>query len=258
MSRFHKKGVKPGVLAFFLAPIMGLFDRCLVLQTRSRIFVTYTLSKNIFKKHKYYSRQFNYALHNYTLNKIQENYFHEDIAPEEDDILIETGGFMGFSTAVFAERCKEVYSIEPSRRNYEMMEKNLSNINNAYIHNIAAWETNGTLTFNYGEEPSDDSLLRTDTNEVETIDVKAQTIKKFAEENEIGSIDYLKIEAEGAEPEVLNGIGELQIDKIAVLCTEERDGESPREEVERILKNKGYNIVGFKKKTLYATNKDYQ
>jgi hypothetical protein len=51
------------------------------------------------------------------------------------------------------------------------------------------------------------------------------------------------VEAEGAEPEVLSGLCGLNIPKIVVLCSAERNGRSPVSEVADLLVEFGYRIV---------------
>jgi hypothetical protein len=55
-------------------------------------------------------------------------------------------------------------------------------------------------------------------------------------------ISFLKIDAEGAEPEVLSGIGEVSVDKVGVDCSAERDGCSPEEKIEKILLENEYEV----------------
>jgi len=64
----------------------------------------------------------------------------------------------------------------------------------------------------------------------------------FIREIDISQIDFLKIDAEGAEPEVLKGSNKLRISKLAIDAGNERNGESTVEEVSNILKNRGYEI----------------
>ena len=66
--------------------------------------------------------------------------------------------------------------------------------------------------------------------------------------------DFAKIEAEGAEPEVLEGLASTSIPKLAVNCDPERDGESPREAVIARLEAIGYEtvVVGDAGRTVFA------
>ena len=68
-----------------------------------------------------------------------------------------------------------------------------------------------------------------------------KTLDIFINENDI-DVDnlYLKVEAEGFEPEIIEGLGNNRPRVIAVDVTAERNMESPRVEIENQLKKWGY------------------
>ena len=55
-------------------------------------------------------------------------------------------------------------------------------------------------------------------------------------------ICYVKIEAEGFEPEIVRGLGDLKPRVITIDATPERNGQSPRDEIKQILGSKGYKF----------------
>lgn len=75
----------------------------------------------------------------------------------------------------------------------------------------------------------------------------------MADEVNVDHIDFLKVETEGVEPEVIDGISGISVDKIAVDCGPERDGEPVTDEVSNRLDEMGYNITT-DGKMLYAQN----
>jgi hypothetical protein len=56
-------------------------------------------------------------------------------------------------------------------------------------------------------------------------------------------IDFLKVEAEGSEIEVLQGIGNVDVRKIAVDCSPERNQESPAEKIRLQLEALNFKVV---------------
>jgi hypothetical protein len=82
--------------------------------------------------------------------------------------------------------------------------------------------------------------------------VRADRIENFAEELSINKIDFLKVEAEGVEPEVLKSIGDLHVRKVVVNCSSERYGESPLCEVKNILREMGYVIEQVENHIVFA------
>lgn len=65
------------------------------------------------------------------------------------------------------------------------------------------------------------------------------TIEAVMERHKIASIDFLKVEAEGFEPEILAGAGKRlkDVSKIAIDCGPERFGKTTYVECEAILED---------------------
>ena len=71
--------------------------------------------------------------------------------------------------------------------------------------------------------------------------VEALTLEQIYKNHNLDQIDLLKIEAEGAEPEVLEGIGEADVQQIVISTTPERAGQRPIKEVKKKLNSLGFN-----------------
>jgi hypothetical protein len=88
-----------------------------------------------------------------------------------------------------------------------------------------------------GTDPSETSALEVDDGRVVgAVDAETVTLDDI-------DAEFAKIEAEGAEPEVLEGLRSPSIPKLAVNCDHERDGESPRDAVVDHLEEIGYETV---------------
>ena len=105
-----------------------------------------------------------------------------------------------------------------------------------------------------GSDTTDDGFLTPDSELNQSLNIQAYRIDDFVSEVVGGSfgavesenppqIDFLKVEAEGAEPEVLEGLGDLDIPKIVVLCTPERNGTSPTQMIAHMLRDLDYRII---------------
>jgi FkbM family methyltransferase len=173
----------------------------------------------------------------------QKYFSNEYISLEPDDTVFETGSYMGATTQIAAEQAKQVYAIEPSPRNINCLKYNLQDYKNVKIIECAAWNEETDLEMNYGTIPSKDSLFTPlyGSNNMK-VSVPATTIAEIANQNNVSDIDFLKVEAEGAEPEIIQGIKDIIVRKIAVDCGPERNGEPVEEEVEKLLSEMGYSI----------------
>lgn len=166
----------------------------------------------------------------------------EEVTIESGDVVVDIGGFIGVTSSLAAQKAERVIALEPSPRNLFCLQKNCDQ-ENIEAHQLAAWNEPSEMKLNLGTGASNESLIRPDdggTGQSVTVDV--DTLESIASDLDIDRIDFLKVEAEGAEPEILQGIGDLEVSKLVVNCSEERDGESPAEEVKSILNEQGYSI----------------
>jgi len=117
-----------------------------------------------------------------------------------------------------------VHSIEPMREQYEILDRKTRHYTGVKTYNVALGGYNGPRTFYVSEhqnmlsgfyelnpdskdsvalnspEPAHDNFL----NQSEII-VDCLTLDTWAEENNVTEIDLLKMDAQGAEPDILRG-----------------------------------------------------
>jgi len=166
-----------------------------------------------------------------------DEYFH-CVGPE--DTVLEVGGFTGVSTRIAAERGSEVYVLEPSPRNRRCLERNVRG-DTVTVLPYAAGEADTTTTFNIGTMASKDSLGAPKRGSSgQSVEVEVRTIESICAELGIDQIDFLKLDAEGLEPEVLRGIGDVEVTKMVVSGSAERDGEFTAPDVISLLESEGY------------------
>ena len=127
------------------------------------------------------------------------SYFLERIRFSENDVVIDCGANVGDLEIFFREKGLNVvyYGLEPSPREYECLSKN---VGHARTFNIGLWKEDGELDFYVSSAGADSSFIQPFAFTTVT---KIQT--KRLDSIFRGPIKLLKIEAEGAEPEVLWG-----------------------------------------------------
>lgn len=179
---------------------------------------------------------------------LKNKYMDGEIAVRETDTVIDCGAFIGaFSIASATAGAEKVYAVEPSSKNFYCLNKNLDHMGATdIVHplNIGLGSKIAKLRLNLSSMSCEDSFLKCDegaTGEYEEVDVL--TIEKLVEDKGIDVSNlYLKIEAEGFEPEIVKGIGDLKPRVIVVDVTPERNGKSPRGEIKDLLADKGYQF----------------
>lgn len=131
---------------------------------------------------------------------IGETYFLDKINFKKGDRVIDCGANVGDLYLYFSTYLKADISylgIEPSPEEYSALLKNVGD-NNA--KNIGLWDSISTLKFYISSDGADSSLIEPRIY-TSIINVETQRLDSFYNEK----VKLLKIEAEGAEPEVLKG-----------------------------------------------------
>ncbi|MDY6951368.1 MAG: FkbM family methyltransferase [Thermodesulfobacteriota bacterium] len=129
----------------------------------------------------------------------------DTVQPEKGDIVFDVGAFHGETSLWFSEQVGKggkVYCFEPFPSNIEQLEDNLTRngIQNAQIVPVGVSDREGSERMG-GSGPG--ATILHDGIEGETIPVL--TLDTFVEKEGIGSVDFLKMDIEGAEMSALNG-----------------------------------------------------
>jgi FkbM family methyltransferase len=173
-------------------------------------------------------------------------YTEGDVAIRDSDTVIDCGAFVGgFSVACALRGVPAVYSIEPSLKNYRCLLLNLAHHGCTAATsalNMGLGDQIGELELNLSKSGCDDSFLVPDEGDTgERQKVPVITLASLISERRIDPANlYLKVEAEGYEPEIILGLGNIQPRVVVVDVTPERDNESPRSQIRSLLEEKGY------------------
>jgi FkbM family methyltransferase len=121
-----------------------------------------------------------------------------------DMVVIDAGANCGLATQYFYDHCKQIYSIEPSPEHFEALKKNkeFNGWDKVKLYNCALANHDGEaqLHIHVGNRTAN-SLTSNWGHGDET--VKTITLKTIFDENKIESVDFLKMDIEGAEDQVL-------------------------------------------------------
>lgn len=123
--------------------------------------------------------------------------------------IIDCGANMGVSILYYKQLAPNarIVAFEPDQNNYELLKKNTNGLPSVTIFNQAVWKENTTLQFAASGTLSSKIMTGTATD---TIDVQAVRLKDYLTE----PVDFLKLDIEGAEYDVLKDCGEkLQLAK---------------------------------------------
>jgi FkbM family methyltransferase len=182
------------------------------------------------------------------LNHYTEKYLYDNFEIPFDWDVVDCGAYVGgLSLAVARKHQGRIFAIEPSPFNFRALQLNLIAHNSSHFvtaHNYALGAEISSGTLHISVTGQDDSLLSVDEISDDfhsTHLVKIRTFSDFAFAHDL-NLDktFLKIEAEGAELEVLQGMRESLPRVISLDVSAEMYGKSPLPEVLVFLSNNGF------------------
>ena len=151
----------------------------------------------------------------------------------ESDTVIDIGGHIGAFTVFAAKKAAkgQIYTFEPFSENYEMLLSNvkLNHIKNAVIENAAIGKedgisklyirpkelTKGEIAYNSGGHSF--HLIK-DSNI--SVEVKTYMLDSVIEKHKLRNVDFLKMDCEGAEYEIIFNTSKETLSRISKIVME--------------------------------------
>tara|TARA_B100000029_G_C17367667_1_gene885001 strand:+ start:101 stop:907 length:807 start_codon:yes stop_codon:yes gene_type:complete len=201
------------------------------------------------KKHVYYSDKKRavriHSSYNEMINKLIYSYCLENIDFKDNDVIIDCGANIGELGLFFSEQNFSVnyIGLEPSIKEFSACK-----LNNPHseILNLGLWNKKSKLNFYIKSETADSSVFEIDDYK-EIVTIKVDRLDNIINKEKYKSIKLLKIDAEGAEPEILEGTKNLLgiIEYISVDVGPERgiDQKSTDSEVTTFLTKNNFKLI---------------
>lgn len=168
---------------------------------------------------------------------------------EADDVVVDVGGWVGSFAIYAAKKAKKVFVSEPLPHILEFLKLNVkvNELDNVVISEkgVAGACEERKLHF-LSRDPEMGYLHETDghTHFDGNVGIKVVTLDKFVKENSIGRIDFLKLNCEGAEGEIIPDVSEplwKKIRKVAIQIHEKLSPVSGDKLLEMFLKH-GFKV----------------
>ena len=177
-------------------------------------------------------------------NYIKDCYMIDNFIIHKGDVVIDCGAAQGLFYLAVKNFNPEYYGFEPSPTQFDDLEYNLSGEKN--IYNKALWKSTGeALQLFVNDWNNDSSAIQPD--EVDEV-IKVETLSLDDLIETIGkNIKLIKIEAEGAEPEVLEGLDKniSKVNYITIDAGFERNGKSTISECIHYLLARNFELIDF-------------
>jgi len=192
-----------------------------------------------------------------------ENYNPSFMKIKPGDTVVDIGANMGIFSIYASLNSKngKVYSYEALREHFERMQKNveINNFKNIKTENFAIAGKKGKKRLFINKNCSGGHSLVFDRDSEESLIVDCITLRDIFDRNKIEKIDFLKIDCEGAEYEILYSIPDKYFKKISKISLEfENSGEKNCNSgaLRKFLEGKGFIVnikgEGLKEGILYA------
>lgn len=170
---------------------------------------------------------------------------------KNSNISIDIGANIGITAIWMAKNSNKVYAFEPEKNNLKRLKDNLkvNGIDNVEIVEKAVSDRDTVGVLNIFESYGHHSLSANHiSSPINTQQVDIISLEKFCNLNNISEIDFLKIDVEGFELEVLMGAKNLLNNKkIKVIAFEHskvllEEQKRPLDSVIKLLINNGYEV----------------
>jgi FkbM family methyltransferase len=122
----------------------------------------------------------------------------------EESIILDLGSNIGLTLRHFAKLypLAKIYGYEMDSNNFAIAELNCKGFNNITLSNCAVWTEIGKVNYDAGNN-SDAFSIEEVSGRKATQTVNSITVSKILSDHNIKSIDYLKMDIEGAEKNIL-------------------------------------------------------
>jgi FkbM family methyltransferase len=158
------------------------------------------------------------------------------------DVVVNCGANVGALTLALVRRGARVIAVEPDPTTLKALRLNVGNLDRVEVVPVGLWKTDGELTFYQAPLTSDTSAINQDGPPVT---IMANRLDTLLRARGIERLRLLVGDAEGAEPEVLEGASGIleRTDYFAMECGYERRGERTLERCTALLTATGFKVV---------------
>lgn len=152
-------------------------------------------------------------------------------------------GYFALLAAKYVGSTGRVWAFEPDPDNFRWLRESVreNSYDHLEIHRLALWNKNERLPLFRGRKSGWSSLKPGEESMDEATSVRARTLDDFVSDREIEGLDFMKIDVEGAEEEVLSGASRVLDTWKPLLSMDLHEGVD-REALHDLLVDRGYRI----------------
>jgi len=128
--------------------------------------------------------------------------------PKANDIVIDVGAHLGEYSLAVAKNAETIIAVEANPDTFQILQKNISlnKISNIVPINQAIYDSTGYQNLQiFGDKSGMSSMVMNYEDKSDSIKVKTETLDRLVDNLKLKKVDWIKIDVEGAEYNVLKG-----------------------------------------------------
>ena len=175
-----------------------------------------------------------------------EEYKKENFEIKSNDIVIDIGAHIGLFTIYASQFCDKgtIYSFEPVEENYKLLLENTrsNNLEHVKIFNLAVSNSTEPIKLYINDDESGHSMFSQSSS---SLMVNSISLKKIFDDNQIERCNFLKLDCEGAEYEIIKNLPSSYFEKIDKMVIEYHMADTHPEfltELKEILLSQNFKI----------------
>ena len=177
----------------------------------------------------------------------KEGIYRPYLEGKKDLTIIDIGGNIGITAYYFSQFAKQVYVLEPALRHFDTINRMIefNGLKNIKPIRKALYTDNTKLPFYHNEaNQTMYSLYQSVSDGTEPEMVDTVTLEQLLRDENIDHVDFLKLDCEGSEGEILSGVAFKNVaEKIDTIVMETHSwGIRPLQQVKDALVNRGFKI----------------
>lgn len=129
----------------------------------------------------------------------------KDTQLSKTPVILDLGSNIGLTIVHLKQLYPDsiIYGYEMNTDNYLLAKHNTKFYKNIHLHNQAIWTENTTVSYNASSDFDAYSLKKNDTDSA-SIKIQSTTVLSIIKKYNLTEIDYVKMDIEGAEEDILN------------------------------------------------------
>lgn len=139
----------------------------------------------------------------------------------ESDIVVDIGAHIGLFALFASQFCKrgKIYCFEPVKENYEILLSNISmnQLSNVSAFNMAVTDKTSSVRIFLNNDESGHSMYEQNSTSIEA---QSTTLKSILDDNNIHSCDFVKMDCEGAEYDIIKTLPQEYFNRIKKMIIE--------------------------------------